>query len=113
MMDMAQIEKVGVAFGTSAVFVGALGGLLRAFNKKMNIKDTIIRILSGSIVSGVTAPAIYTHFNEEWHSVLIFLVGYCGMEGVAFIVEVARKVGERHAEAIVERIFGKNPDDKE
>lgn len=104
---ITQLEEIGavmskVAF--SAVMLGAFGGLARGLANSKGFSYTFKAVILGAILSMVFSPFINTRLSGDLVPLSLFLIGYCGLQGVDFTLNLLRNFAERHFEDIIERI---------
>ncbi len=88
MVSQEQIESAKEYLSGSSLFLALLGGIVKVLTEPMTLKTGICKILVGCIVAFVANPIVEEYTNRVVYPMVIFLVGYGGVE----IVEAVHKV---------------------
>lgn len=90
-MDTNSAKDFYDAVTSSAAFLGALGGLVKSFNSKLAFKELCIRVVCGSIIASVCGAHVAQKVTEDLQPIVIFVIGYMGIESIDFAVELGKK----------------------
>ena len=102
-MTIEDLHNIFCGITTSAAFIGGLGGLVKAFNNKLKLKELAIRVTCGSIIASVSGAHIAQSVREDLQPLVIFVIGYMGVEAVDFMVElgkewIEKRIGKKKAD---------------
>lgn len=101
-----QLDHIDKVAQSSGVFLGFLGGFVKAVTSSRGIFDALGKMVVGSIVAWLAAPFAQAHFPEELSPMVIFLFGYGGTELVTFLQEIFKNVIGAKLEAVLNKITG-------
>ena len=104
-ITMEQLEHIDKIAQSSGVFIGFLGGLVKAITSAHGIFDAIGKMVVGSIVAWLSAPFVRAHFAEEIYPMFVFLFGYGGTELVTYLQKLFQNIIANKAEALVNKLF--------
>ena len=80
----------------SSVFLGALGGLSRGLFNNKGFAYCFKAVILGAILAMVSSPFISERLSSDFVPFALFLVGYCGLQGVDFLAGLTRTFIENH-----------------
>ena len=106
LFTLEQIEHIDQIASSSGVFVGFLGGFVKAITSAKGIFDALGKMVVGAIVAWLSAPFVRSHFPEEIYPMIVFLFGYGGTELVTFMQDLFKKVIAAKLEALFNKIIG-------
>ncbi len=106
-VTIEQMEQVNQIASQSGVFLGFLGGVVKAITSAKGTFDAIGKMVVGSIVAWVSAPFAQSHFPQEVLPIMVFLFGYGGTELVNFIQGLAQKILAGKIELLLNKITTK------
>ena len=101
-----QLDHIDKVAQSSGVFLGFLGGFVKAVTSSHGIFDALGKMVVGSIVAWLSAPFAQAHFPDELSPMVIFLFGYGGTELVTFLQEIFKNVIGAKLEALLNKITG-------
>ena len=101
-----QLDHIDKVAQSSGVFLGFLGGFVKAVTSSHGIFDALGKMVVGSIVAWLSAPFAHAHFPEEISPMVVFLFGYGGTELVTFLQEIFKNVIGAKLEALLNKITG-------
>ena len=102
-----QLEHLDKIASSSGVFIGFLGGFVKAVTSGKGIVDGICKMIVGSIVAWLSAPFVRVHCPDEAYPMVVFLFGYGGTEVVTFLQTLCQNVIAGKFEHLLSRIFSK------
>ena len=82
----------------SSVFLGAMGGLSRGLFNNKGFVYCLKAVILGAILAMVSSPVITERLSSDLVPFALFLVGYCGLQGVDFFIGLGRTFVENHFE---------------
>lgn len=100
-----QLDHIDKIAQSSGVFIGILGGLVKAITSAHGVFDAIGKVVVGAIVAWLSAPFVRAHFADEVYPMLVFLFGYGGTELVTYLQKLFQNVIANKAEALVNKLF--------
>lgn len=112
-MDTNTAKEFYDAMSSSAAFLGALGGLVKSFNSKLAFKELCIRVICGSIIASVCGAHVAQKVTEDLQPIVIFVIGYMGIEAIDFAVEIAKKWMKTKAGIPAQQIITKEQEAEE
>ena len=101
-----QLDHLDKVAQSSGVFLGFLGGFVKAVTSSHGIFDALGKMVVGSIVAWLSAPFAHAHFPEEISPMVVFLFGYGGTELVTFLQDIFKKAIASKVEAVLNKITG-------
>lgn len=101
-----QLDHIDKVAQSSGVFLGFLGGFVKAVTSSHGIFDALGKMVVGSIVAWLSAPFAHAHFPEEISPMVVFLFGYGGTELVTFLQDIFKKAIASKVEAVLNKITG-------
>lgn len=84
------IQQIAAYLLMPATFLGAGGGILRAYRAGKVWHEVLAEGVSGAFIAHVFGPAAVAAVPPEWAYPAVFLTGYAGMEGVVAVYTFAR-----------------------
>ena len=105
-----QLDHIDKIAQSSGVFIGILGGLVKAITSAHGVFDAIGKVVVGAIVAWLSAPFVRAHFADEVYPMLVFLFGYGGTELVTYLQKLFQNIIANKAEALVNKLFSTKPE---
>lgn len=108
MMDISveDLDKINRIASSSGVFIGILGGLVKAMTSAHGLLDGFIKVFVGCVVSWLSAPFARAYLPAECYPMAVFLFGYGGTELIEFIQKLFRQILSERSDAIMRKLFG-------
>lgn len=105
-ISVEDLDKINSVASSSGVFIGILGGLIKALTSARGLIDGLIKVFVGCVVSWLSAPFARAYLPLECYPMAVFLFGYGGTELIEFIQKLFRQVLSARIDAIVRKITG-------
>jgi hypothetical protein len=106
MVSLEDLEKINSVASSSGVFIGILGGLIKALNTSKRLGDGIVKVVVGCVVSWVSSPFVIKYLPVEFYPMAIFMLGYGGTEVIDFFQNALREFLANKVDSVLARFFG-------
>ncbi len=100
-----EISALLAKIAFSSVFLGAMGGLSRGLFNNKGFGYCVKAIILGSILAMVASPVLSQRLSSDVVPFALFLVGYCGLQGVDFFMSLGKSFLEKHFDEVFEKLL--------
>lgn len=112
-ISVEELDQINKVASSSGVFIGILGGAVKAITSAKGILNGLCQVFVGCVVAWLSAPFAHAYFPAEVYPMLVFLFGYGGTELIESLQKVFNNVVSSKFSTIINRLFGSGNDNNQ
>lgn len=105
-ITVEELDQINNVASSSGVFIGILGGIVKAVTSAKGIWNGFAQVFVGCVVAWLSAPFVKAYFPAEVYPMFVFLLGYGGTELIESVQKIFNNALLNKTSGLFNRLFG-------